>query len=349
MIGNEVSGPAVEKVEYLDPEEGATKDLRQPIVRVTLKNGGTVDYAGVTSAELWAAHNFVQPGKELVGRYKQEFTSPGVVGLTTDSSGVDTVSLHPALAGTGLGWNAMYADNVMGYALKRVGKEKASALPPSFNSFPWASFSYDALQWFDGKSSVAIDAAAVRLKSPDSRECLLNLRVAKGPTESQMEELYRQELTAKVLDALSKEHASVVVEQTYQMILPLVKSKESQQSSAEQELVAAEQTIFLLKKDDAASRAFYTRVFNEMKQQGLNTSELWTSKVWPKGQTDVICTTYPPLIAMNRLARLVAVLNWAKASSGKRLPTLPQWVEPVWRSTPDTFQFKEDPYFALMR
>ena len=57
----------------------------------------------------------------------------------------------------------------------------------------------------------------------------------------------------------------------------------------------------------------------------------------------------PPLIAMNRFATLVAILNWAKASSGNPLPTLPQWVRPVWRSTPDTFEFKDDPYFAIMR
>jgi hypothetical protein len=157
--------------------------------------------------------------------------------------------------------------------------------------------------------------------------------------------VYRQ-LTAKVLDALRKEHA--LVDSEYQRILHLVKRRTPEKSSAEQELIAAVRTILSLKEDEAASQAFYTRVLEEQRQ-GLNTSNLWTSKSWPKGQTDMICTTYLPLIAMNRFARVVAVLNWAKATSGKALPTLPQWVQPVWHRTPDTFQFEEDPYFALMR
>lgn len=349
VIGNQVSGPPVEKVEYLDPEEGANKALRQPVVRVTLKGGVTVDYAGVTNAELWAAHNFLQPGKELVKRYKQEFNSPGVVGLTTDSSGVDRVALHPAVAGTGLGWSAMYADHVMGYAMKQFGQAKADALPPAFRSFPWAGFTFDALQWFDGKSSVVIDGAAVRLNSADSSECLLNLRVAKGPTQTQVDQQYMREHKAKILHALSKEHTTAQVVQAYESMLPLVKSKSPNRSLVEQELSAAELAIFLLKKNEAAFNAFSIRVSNEMKQQKLNTSALWTSKSWPKGQTDMICTTYPPLIAMNRFARLVAVLTWAKASSGRELPNLPQWVQPVWHSTPDKFQFKGDPHFAIMQ
>lgn len=350
VIGNEVSGPLVEKVEFLDPEAGMTGAARQAVIRVTVKGNGTVDYVDVTNAELWAAHSFVQPSASLLGRYKQQdFRSPGVVGLSTNTDGVSKVSLHPALAGTALGWSAMYADNVMGHAKKQSEVAKSEALPPSFRSFPWAEFRYDALQWFDGRSTVVINSPAVTLKSADAKECLLNMRVSFRPADSEVTSYFQETLAKMIVRALKNDYPSLTVDRAYRKFQAAVERAEPLKSSTEQRLIAAQVTISELKKDRESAELFYKQAVSDMKKEKLNESSLWKSNPWPTDQTQSICMAYPPLRAMNRFAKLVAVLNWAQRSSGKALPGLPDWVQPIWRSTPDKIEIKQDPFFALIK
>ena len=137
-----------------------------------------MDYVDVTNAELWAAYNFVQPSSGLLAQYKQQsIHSPGVVGLSTDGEGRSKVALHPAVAGTALGWNAIHADNVIGYASKKFDPINSAALPAAFRKFPWRGFSYDALQWFDEASVAILDGASVVIRPQESPgQCLLRMR-----------------------------------------------------------------------------------------------------------------------------------------------------------------------------
>jgi beta-lactamase superfamily II metal-dependent hydrolase len=268
VLGNLVRrGPVVEKIEFTDPENHAQDASRLVLIRLTIKDMGVVDFVDVTNSELWAAYNFVQPGAELRALYRQDVLSPGVVALSLQDDKM-SVALNPALAGTSMGWNAIYADYVMIYA----SIQDKELLPSAFREFPWGGFAPDALQWFDEESIVHVIGATVLVHpAKGAQGCLLRMRVA-----------YR--------------------------------SKEPTRDGSSSESTA-------------------------------NQTPRWTGKFWPDAQTEAICNQYPPLISMDRFARIVAVLHWS-LQSVHTLPDLPGWVKPAWRATRDFLPIYDDPYLV---
>jgi hypothetical protein len=51
-----------------------------------------------------------------------------------------------------------------------------------------------------------------------------------------------------------------------------------------------------------------------------------------------LCTHYPPLVRVDKFARLVALLNWVIQTSGAPLPDLPDFIGPVATNVPQTWR-----------
>ena len=54
---------------------------------------------------------------------------------------------------------------------------------------------------------------------------------------------------------------------------------------------------------------------------------------------DDICRSYAPLRKINRLAKLVALLNWYQGAAERHLPDLPEGVKPSIRTVPNWYPF----------
>lgn len=375
IIGNKVGIQANQDVtpkslDFIDVESAQNDEQRQVAVRVTFTGGSTVDYVNVTNSELWVAYNFIQPSAPLQKLYKQErvnLTSPAVVGLSIISSG-QSVALSPALAGTTTGWNAIYADSIIGKAHSDYLAGSGTSLPIVLRSIEWANFRWEILQWYDEESVLQKDFASLSV-TPKSGplSCLLRMRIAirtKPLTSSK-----REEELAKVAAGMLQQAYPGKAEQALAEARKLIKKQSPKQrfprgeqlfefdtqpdlfggklnlppKNAEEELEAV---VLVLR---AAGRSSgYIKSFLKRAEQRVSDAEGWKSTTWPPDSLSRLCAEYPPLAAMDRMARLVAILNWYTRTTGSKMPELPKWVSPVWKPTPNTLSAIHDPYWASM-
>lgn len=375
IIGNKVGIQASQEIvpksiEFIDVESAQNDEQRHVAVRVIITGGSTVDYVNVTNSELWVAYNFVQPSAPLQKLYKQErvdLTSPAVVGLSNIPSG-QSIALSPALAGTTAGWNAIYADSVIGKAHSDYLAGSGNSLPIVLRSIDWANFRWEILQWYDEESVLQKDLTSLSV-TPKSGplSCLLRMRIAirtKPLTSSK-----REEELAKVAAGMLQQAYPGKAEQALAEARKLIKRQSQKQrfprgdqlfefdtqpdlfggklnlppKNAEEELEAV---VLVLRA--AGKSSGYIKSFLKRAEQRVSDAEGWKSSTWPPDSLSRLCAEYPPLAAMDRMARLVAILNWYTRTTGNQMPDLPKWVTPMWKPTPDTLSAIHDPYWATM-
>jgi hypothetical protein len=98
---------------------------------------GRHSYGGITPTELWCAYHFVRPGQDAK-RLGAEAGDLGLVGIARNKMGTHgswEFGVHPALANTWIGWEAMRLDMVLA-----LGDPRLPALPGGWVTYRW----YDA-------------------------------------------------------------------------------------------------------------------------------------------------------------------------------------------------------------
>jgi beta-lactamase superfamily II metal-dependent hydrolase len=100
------------------------------------------------------------------------------------------------------------------------------------------------------------------------------------------------------------------------------------------ESVSAKVDVMLAQLAERGQFRLRAAEVGELVRKARNDPELWTHRTIPSAAVSAMCNSYMPLIRMDRLARAVALLNWARDSMGRSLPALPSDVNPLWRPTP---------------
>lgn len=151
------------------------------LLQVELHDGSTVEYADFTNAELWSSYNFVQLSIDLPAQYAGRLDSEiGVMGLSLHGSGTFAVALHPAFAGTKLGWDAIYLDMLFDEVSAANMQSSVVEKPTSLTKISWDRFQGEALQWYDSASTIYVANGHIRISARDApQSCLLRLRT--GP------------------------------------------------------------------------------------------------------------------------------------------------------------------------
>jgi len=338
VLGNQVKGPSIAGELTFAREGGADENaVTRPIIRLRTLTG-TFDFVGLTSSELWVAYNLVSPTANLTSRYPgKTIDSPALVGLDCDKNNSCNVALHPALAGTLLGWDAIYADNVMVAAHEIATKKTAGKLPGAFSDIKWGDFNYHALQWFDGPSSVALRGTSINVSSASGGSCLLQIRISTFDKKG-----YIAASSDVVKSAINARIGPRMVDD----MIGIVRKEIGSGARIDPEFEARMAVAQLIASQNPSGKAWYAALVAKIE---ANEKSYWKTSPWPTAQIQRPCLEYPPLAAMNRIAKLVAILRWRQNNNGGQLPALPDWVQPVSLDTGDKVQLVGDPYFPLMK
>jgi hypothetical protein len=320
VFGNKVTGPRPEGLSF--DEEGPRSAVGRAALSIHLRtHDGEGDYLDVTREELWAAYNFVSPSASLKQRFGTDVRGNmgGIVGLdllkspaATDPPSLRTVALHPALANTQMGWDAMYADQSL-IAVRHI--DDISQRPAVFANVKWERFTSSYwVQWFDAPSQVQLRdglAQVVPVSGPSS--CLLRVRVAnENPhAEDDAVDAYEQ----KRIDERAASRGMLAKQGGAHKHLSI--------ADAEERGIASFADIM---DWDVEARANFRKFGSS-----------WKSVTVPVDEIRTICEGYPPMVEMDRLARLIALLNWYSGFGSRALPPVPSDVKPIWRSTPNVW------------
>jgi len=342
VLGNQVQGPALPDSFEFTADGGIDEQSpARPFIRIHTAKG-TFDFVGVTSSELWAAYNIVSPTPGLASRYSGKIiNSPALVGLTCDRVNQCDVALHPAIAGTILGWDAIYADNVMTAAHNIAVNKTTGKLPSAFSAVKWGDFNYHALQWFDTPSIVSLNGGSIEVLGIGGGSCILQLRISEFNEKS-----YISESSKLIENALIAELGSKLTEYNISKFKEDLEKNPKIDARIDLDFQARLEVARAYAREGAKEGTWYHGLEKRLKD---NEVPYWSTSLWPSEQVQRPCLEYPPLAAMNRVAKTIAILTWYQNQSNGRLPPLPDWVRPVWVSTKDRVQLSGDPYFGSMK
>jgi hypothetical protein len=164
ILGNRVAAPSLSLREAIIKLEG-----QRPAVEVLVQTADNQQkrcrFGDMTMSELWAAYQFVQPGKEQQEKYGLAEGQCALLGITkTDDSreGEENkfweFAIHPALANTSLAREGMRLDMLI-----------ATQAPPPFAVL---AGKWETYQWYDEEAVVT------------ARDRSLRVHAAKGPPEA---------------------------------------------------------------------------------------------------------------------------------------------------------------------
>jgi hypothetical protein len=319
VLGNDVTGPPMQRLEFANIVDGVDAGDSQVSIELTLANGEHATYADLTNAELWSAYNFVRPTAELLRAYpkkKLPSNAGGVIGIMNRPAG-SRIALHPAFAHTRLGWDAIYVD-----LLREIAQAAADQQGPplSISAVNWRPREW--MQWFAAPVAIQVDHGLVRVSARGNpRECVMRLRFSEGPSSTKresvrdryFEQAMRQEastqLGAEAVRSLEERGGTEAIEAAL----------EERLGSTQYEILAA---VLSTAARDVANRELE-------KADYFTGTELRDPRIWS------LCSSLPALVRIDRVARVIAVLNWYLESSRSALPPLPEWIKPVRLSTPE--------------
>ena len=253
------------------PSPGAAGAI---VLRFSLEDGSTVEYAGLTPDELWSAYNFVQPILRTEHGERLPRGASGLIGISDrqEEGTIWTFAIHPAVAGGALARDAMRLDMLIAGA-RRVGELGA------LDTIPWSDLEFFTYQWSD---------APARISTTDGR---LLVTPAEGPESCML----RARLVAweppEWLD-LDRGDGSIVREVTRRLL--------------ERGLAPSERSV----------RGVTEEIEREL--------EAAASSSWDLNRHMVdICRHFDAAGSMDRLARVISVLNWFVEATAGPLPPLP--------------------------
>lgn len=349
VLGNAVAGPIPSSMTFVIAHPADTTGLKaELVIHVVLKNGAEGDYLDATSDELWAAYNFVSPTKQLVKRYPGRTirgNMAGVVGLFLHNNDQNTreVALHPALAGTQIGWDAMRADHVLIAAQQFVEAHKQTSVGPTFQTGGWTAYKdFGMLQWNDAPSHIVVRNGLVSvLPTAGPEDCLLRVRLA-APSEDNEWHLFTNSIDAK----LTQQATSTGRVGTLASANRLIASSKVSEALDEMQKKEPKTPRWVLQRmavwslmaeAGVISEAELKSWYKSAENQADSSDAAWTAQDRPGSDIEKLCTGYRPLVEVDHLARLIALLNWYSHYGIHSLPPLPDSIQPVWRPTPDVW------------
>lgn len=331
ILGNGGSTPGPDSLVFVEETTSDGEDLLT--IQVTMQDGRIGEYANFTSGELWSAYQFVQPTSEYLKSYPQATSnSAGLVGINGKFDDGWEFVLHPAIADTAFATAAMRVDMLFA----ALSSEEN---PPDYaKDLPSLSLITRSWQWFDASALFVLDGERLVIRAIEKPEgCLMRVRVidAKAPPwfdpedeegsigrerdrrfESALSSLFR-EINPEIDPPVSLDND----------VLEEWLSKATEGASAEELQVLAGSLfmkILLLPLELEAEIE---------KQVPVSDAERMTPYI------DDICRSYAPLRKINRLAKLVALLNWYQGAAERHLPDLPEGVKPSIRTVPNWYPF----------
>ena len=356
VLGNRVDGPVPRDLTFPSDFDGSADSVSDFRIHV-VADDGEGDYVDATPEELWTAYNFVAPTDWLRGRYpKITGNMGGIVGQISHSEHSTDVALHPALAGTQLGWDAIYADDILIDAKHIRDQKPAVHLGPVFDTVPWEKYErFRILQWYDAPSRVVIRNGLVSVvPRTGSPSCLMRVRLAAaGSPNEELEAVVafvdkkleeRAEAQGKTKEfKQAQEAAQATLSLSESFPTTSDKDKQEQQYSA---LKEAENQLWGRMRDaGVVSDTETEHLVREGVRQFESVKSQWKSHEMAASDVLHLCTGYRPLAEIDHLARLVALLNWYTSFGTRPLPSLPEYVRPGWRPTPDSWD-ERDSWFV---
>ena len=281
-------------------------------IEVLLADGRRASYADLTVGELWSAYNFVQPGRELRERYPAAISnSGGLVGLEDLTADGWTFAIHPAIADTVLAVPAMRVDMFLEAASRSEGEE--FVFVSQLVTGGKRTYTY---QWFDTPAVFEVEGQRLVVRAHvDPKECLMRVRLIDLPAwfestdarGSVAREVGRRMKVAgwtkpgrTVSDALGKARKAGTREHGIEGILQRLRREKEMEALVKQVVDELEPT-------------------SDMERMTPFIRE--------------VCRDFGPLRKIDRLAKVIALLNWYGDGGQRALPPLPSNVGPMERAT----------------
>jgi beta-lactamase superfamily II metal-dependent hydrolase len=319
ILGNDVKGPKIKSIGFEciedEPSDG-TERCDEVAIRLELRDGTVARYWDTSPALLWSAYHFVQPGSGL--SYDSGLTpaldAAGVIGKEGEEkcAGPErcwTFAIHPAIADTYLVRKAMQLDMSLSAAVS------APKVPKFIQDAGWPRARFSTYQWYDAEAEVVAKDGVIRVQPrTDPKQCLMRVRLIFTDLASAFSDAaftFRLDLA---LDPLFKDPEDVRRTQRLRNQLRGPPSgRPTRLSALEKKRLARLNAAFL----DAQKEL--------LKNVGTHTSQdLSLNRTISEP-----CKRFDPLRSLDRLARVVAVLRFAREALGRDLPPLPKGVSSV--------------------
>jgi hypothetical protein len=325
ILGNTVSYSGLKPVELqilVQEQEEATALL----LKVTFADGTSAALADITPTELWAAYNFVQPTPALETLYgefgKVQANATGLVGCTDQGEGCKC-KIHPAIANTYLARDAMRLDMTF------FATRKLKVQPFGVGIIDQKNLDFSAYQWYDTPAQVQVWAGRIKIEpSTEPKNCFLRVKFFRRIypdwyDSSQPQASIQTEFESRVDSRLS----------SLEKIRSMLKKNNPSQ---EQELLSS-QFDNLVASRRRLIKTIEAQVKGELQQELKSSSS--RSDELPSSRLEPLCHSFDAFQTMDRLARLVAVLNWYTDLSGRSLPALPHTLKPVSEKVPASWPY----------
>ena len=318
IVGNGSLTPTPREIGFA-MRQGAEGDW-EVWIEIRLADGRLASYVDLTPGELWSAYNFVQPERELVEKHPDLLgNSAGLVGLDSGGSTSWKFAIHPAIADTVLAVPAMQVDMFL------AANKQPEGVPSFESALTAEGRKLLRWQWFDAPAAFEVQGQRLLVRSSvEPAHCLMRVRLVEVPPwanwyDNDMgveREVQRRMRLVGQADRIRKELRSEDIREP----------AEASRATRSPESLAS---VWRRLQEQAVRK--------QVVEERVLTFDMdrMTSYI---GQ---ICGTYRPLRKIDRLARVIALLNWYRGADERRLPPLPEGVEPARRQTPNQYSFED--------
>lgn len=271
-------------------------------IRAVLADGRVLDYSDVTPTELWAAYQFVQPGEGLERVHGPTASVPGnaagLVGMTEVHDDYWDFAIHPAIANTFLSRDAMRLDMMLSRASNIASEKGSEKLPDFLRHIAWGDLvDFATYQWYDAPARIRAADGRLAVEAVDEpSDCLMRVRLVWLAHPP-----YWYSSRSDIQWYL--ERSRRIREQASASYIPEKMIDEMYRQSVEEEM-------------------------SKELEPGMESDFSLNPSLGP------ICHAFDALRSVDRLARLVAILNWYREGTGQDLPPLPPAVLPVQEAVP---------------
>lgn len=175
-------------------------------------------------------------------------------------------------------------------------RSEAVAVPASMRAIAWQDLRFHTYQWYDAPAVISLREGQIEVgpSGPGPKDCLMRVRLV-------------------------------------DLAAPAWYDEEDAEPSVEAEVIRRAIARAGDETDEAAAKQLVEDVAREVTGE-LESSFKDDLTLNPK--LGAVCRGFDALQSIDRLARVVAVLNWYMSASGRELPPLPDFVEPLHYNVP---------------
>ena len=332
ILGNEAVTPEPNRLEFVEQVTPDGEDFLT--IRVTMQDGRVGEYANFTAGELWSAYQFVQPTAGYLKNYPKAISnSAGLVGIDGKFDDGWKFVLHPAIADTTFASAAMRVDMF----LAAVGGTEE--LPKYAQDLPKPTLLGRSWQWFDAPAEFMLDGERLVIEAGvEPKSCLMRVRVieAKPPEwmdpadmKGSLQRESERRLKTEIIELFREINPDVAPPNELDNDAMLEWVTKAIEGASEEEM--QEVAAFLLLK----VWVIPVEIEAELAEEGpVSDADRMTPYIGS------ICKAYRPLRKINRLAKLIALLNWYQGKTGRVLPELPASAKPVKTTVPNWYSYE---------